>query len=324
MAIRLKTIVSLALTLAAIVVSSAASAVAGCPVEWMVLGVAQDAGIPQIGNPQDPAWQDQEQIQLPTAAVLIDHRDGSRYLFEATPAITRQLFILDQAAPAKSGPLGLSGVFVTHAHIGHYAGLMYFGREAAGAENLRVYAMPRMAEFLAGNGPWSQLVELGNIQLAPLAQREASGLAPELSVTPILVPHRDEYSETVAYVVNGPGRSLLFVPDIDSWEAGQSRDGFNINELITQVDYAFIDATFYSDHELPGRDMSKIPHPRVTASMDRFDAILTPAQRSRVHFIHFNHTNPIRDPRSSEHGQVLSRGYKVARQGQRVCLGVDP
>lgn len=311
-------------TLLLIVGSTAASAESVCPVEWVVLGVAQDAGIPQIGNPGDSAWQDLRQIQLPTAAALVDHRNGARYLFEATPAVTQQLQQLDRLAPGNGDPLGLSGVFLTHAHIGHYAGLMYFGHEAAGTQGLRVFAMPRMAKFLAGNGPWSQLLTLGNIALAPLGHRQPATLADGLSVTPIAVPHRDEYSETVAFRINGPSRSLLFVPDIDHWEAVQNRDTLNINKTLKQVDYAFVDATFYSDNELPGRDMSQIPHPRVKATMDRFDKVLTPAQRGRIYFIHFNHSNPIRDRHSAETREVLSRGYQVARSGQRLCLGTEP
>lgn len=306
-----------------IVGSIAAAQTPACSVEWVVLGVAQDAGIPQIGNPSDPAWGQPEQMGFPTSAAVVDHRNGARYLFEATPAVTQQLYHLDQIAPANADPLGLSAVFLTHAHIGHYAGLMYFGHEAAGTTNLRVFAMPRMAAFITGNGPWSQLVTLNNIRLAPLAHRQEVVLAEGLSVTPITVPHRDEFSETVAYHIAGPSRSLLFVPDINHWEMSENRDTLNINKRIRQVDYALVDASFYSDNELPGRDMSKIPHPRVTASMDRFDKILTPAQRGRVHFIHINHSNPIRDPHSPETQEVLSRGYQVARRGQRLCLSSD-
>ena len=42
--------------------------------------------------------------------------------------------------------------------MGHYSGLMHLGREAANTSKVPVYAMPRMLEFLAKNGPWNQLL----------------------------------------------------------------------------------------------------------------------------------------------------------------------
>ena len=78
--------------------------------------------------------------------------------------------------------------------------------------------MPRMAEFLKTNGPWSQLVELGNIDVFSIQDNQAvSVLHEEVSVTPLRVPHRDEFSETVGYRIEGPKRSALFIPDIDKW-----------------------------------------------------------------------------------------------------------
>ena len=41
----------------------------------------------------------------------------------------------------------LSGVFLTHAHIGHYTGLMNFGNEAMGTKELPVFCMPKMKSF---------------------------------------------------------------------------------------------------------------------------------------------------------------------------------
>ena len=291
-----------------------------CGMELFVLGAGQDAGAPQIGNVNDPAWADPALRMLPTSIGIVDHKRGERYLFEATPSITEQMYAFDQYAPPEKGQLGLSGVFVTHAHIGHYAGLIYFGREVAGAKNLPVYTMPRMAEFLRSNGPWAQLVDLENIKLEELHDQNLTVLSEDLSITPFRVPHRDEYSETVGFVIDAPLRSILFVPDIDSWQEWETDFDIRIEDMIKGVDVAYLDASFFDDNELPGRDMSQIPHPRVAASMDRFDS-LQAADRAKVHFIHFNHTNPTRDPASPETAEVLNRGYKIARRGDRLCLG---
>ncbi|MEM9233531.1 MAG: MBL fold metallo-hydrolase [Pseudomonadota bacterium] len=290
-----------------------------CKVEVIVLGVGQDAGIPQIGNSGDPAWKDERLKRKATSLALIDHRTDKRFLFEATPDIREQLVMLDAAAPSEEGSLGLSGVFLTHAHMGHYAGLLFFGFESASTTELPVYAMPRMAEYLAANGPWSQLVSFGNISLESLADREAMEIGEDLTVTPYRVPHRDEYSETVGFMIDTPDRRVLFVPDIDSWAEWETEFGIRIEDMVERVDYAFVDATFYDDNELPGRDMSKIPHPRVTRTMELFAASPL-ATRAKIRFIHYNHTNPIRFPDSPQYAAVKAGGYHIAEEGERLCM----
>ena len=289
---------------------------AECQRELVVLGAGQDAGAPKIGNPDDTGPR-----LLPASLALIDRQAGKRYLFDATPAITEQLAMLDAIAPPAQG-LGIDGIFLTHAHIGHYLGLAWLGREAAGASGVPVYAMPRMAEFLRGNGPWSQLVELGNIELVALGAGDAINaiaLRPDLVVVALPVPHRDEYSETVGFLAIQPESTFLYLPDIDSWEGWGGANGPFLNGMIAQSDHVFIDATFWDDNELPGRDMREIPHPRVTATMDLLQS-LPPEERAKVHFIHYNHTNPIRDPASPESAEVIARGFNVARAGDRHCL----
>lgn len=290
-----------------------------CMVQLHILGAGQDAGAPQIGNKADKAWQNESERLLATSLALTDLRTGSRYLFEATPDIREQLHTLDETVPPHHGSLGINGVFLTHAHIGHYAGLMFFGHESAGTQDIPVFAMPRMKAFLEKNGPWSQLVDYSNIKIQELTDQKAQSLGNGLNVIPIQVPHRDEYSETVAFIITGPSKSALFVPDIDSWDEWQADYGISIEELIQDVDLAFLDATFFDDFELPGRDMSKIPHPRVKHSIDRF-AKLRKEHHSKVHFIHFNHSNPIRFETSEEHQYVLDQGFNIAKRGQQFCL----
>lgn len=299
----------------ALAIPSAASAqdAAQCSLELVVLGAGQDAGAPQIGNAADDGpelW--------PSSLAVVDRARGERFLFDATPAITDQLALLDEMAPPDHG-LGIDGLFLTHAHIGHYLGLAWLGREAAGADGVPVYAMPRMAEFLRSNGPWSQLVDLGNIELRDLAGGDVQAITDHFGVWAIEVPHRDEYSETVGFVVMSPGKTALYVPDIDSWEDFAAASPLNLPALIAAVDHAFIDATFWDDDELPGRDMSEIPHPRVAATMAML-ADLPDSERAKVNFIHYNHTNPIRDPASAESREVAARGFAVARRGDRHCL----
>ncbi|MEE1878080.1 MBL fold metallo-hydrolase [Altererythrobacter litoralis] len=285
-----------------------------CERELVVLGAGQDAGAPQIGNGDDG-----KPRLLPSSLALIDRASGKRYLFDATPAITEQLAALDAIEPPKAG-LGIDGIFLTHAHIGHYLGLAWLGREAAGAKEVPVYTMPRMAEFLRSNGPWSQLVELGNIELRRVGDQAITSLdLGRLRVMPYIVPHRDEYSETAGFMFFAGRKSVHYIPDIDSWTHFTYGDHSALFEIIKSGRLLFIDATFWDDNELPGRDMSEIPHPRVKSTMDMLQH-LPPEERAKVHFIHYNHTNPIRDPASAESREVAERGFGVAREGDRFCL----
>jgi len=290
-----------------------------CSIELIVLGIGQDAGAPQIGYKDDPAWIDPSLRLLPTSIAIVDHDSSERVLFEATPSMTDQLQVLDDMSERSNTSLGIDGVFLTHAHIGHYAGLIYFGREAAGASNVPVYVMPRFKDYLSANGPWDQLVDLGNISLSDLEDQQSVSPIKSVQVTPFQVPHRDEYSETVGYKIETAGKDVFFVPDIDSWEEWETDFKIKIKDMVSSVDYAFLDATFFDDHELPGRDMSKIPHPRVIDSMDRLQH-LSETKRKGVHFIHMNHSNPIRFENSDETKSVLSRGFSIAREGQKLCL----
>jgi|TARA_B110000908_G_C10217499_1_gene433532 pyrroloquinoline quinone biosynthesis protein B len=280
-----------------------------------ILGVAQDAGFPQsscFAPHCMPGWKDKMLRRGATSLAVIDPTAKSKVLFEATPQLPSQLYDLHNEAP--DGEYSLDGVFLTHAHIGHYAGLMFFGHEAQGASEIPVYAMPRMAEFIRDNGPWSQLVTLKNIELRDLKNQQGNKF-PNLIVTPFLVPHRDEFSETVGYRIEGPNKTAIFIPDINKWDVWEQ----DIAQLVRSVDYALLDATFYADGELGNRDMSQIPHPFVSQSMATFDH-LSPEDKNKVWFIHLNHTNPLLNSQSSESKYVRSQGYNIAAEGDRLPL----
>ena len=294
-----------------------AQTAAPCAVELIVLGVAQDGGAPQMGHAEDPAWRDASLRRLATSLGVVDRLSGQRLMFEATPDMREQLYRLDQAMPVEARP-GLDAIFLSHAHIGHYTGLMFLGHESMGAQDVPVHAMPRMSAFLETNGPWSQLVRYENIALEPMTTGEPVVLD-RVMVTPFEVPHRQEFSEVVGYRIEGPERSALFIPDIDSWEEWEGL-GTRIEDMLASVDVAYLDATFYANGEIPGRDMSGFPHPFITHSMQRF-AALPVAERAKVRFIHFNHTNAVRFPDAPERALVEAAGFGLADEGERFCLG---
>lgn len=282
----------------------------------VVLGIAQDGGVPQAGD-RDPAHWDPQARRHVVCLGLVDPQSSQRWMIEATPDFPEQLHALDQMAPRPDVP-GLDGIFLTHAHVGHYTGLFHLGLEVLGAHAVPVYAMPRMQEFLRRNGPWEMLVRRRHIELRALADGVSVQLDSRLTLVPLRVPHRQEYSEVVAFRITGPRRSLLFLPDIDRWEDLDAA-GAHIEAWIAAVDVAYLDGTFYADGEVPGRDMSAFPHPRILRSMARF-AALPARERAKIHFIHLNHTNAALDPAADERRNIETLGFHVAEEMERVDL----
>ncbi|GAB5519885.1 MAG: hypothetical protein RhofKO_21360 [Rhodothermales bacterium] len=284
----------------------------------IVLGIGQDGGVPQAGNTADTGWEEPAKQRRVVSLALVDPVTKQRWLFEATPDLPEQLHHLDRVLPVQAPKPGLDGVFLTHAHMGHYTGLMYFGHEVMGAQQVPVYAMPRMADYLRSNGPWSQLVRYDNIDLQILSADSTVQLNERLRVTPLRVPHRQEFSEVVGYRIEGPSASALFIPDIDSWEEWDA-EGTRIEDEIAKVDVAYLDATFYANGEIPGRDMSGFPHPFITHSMARF-ANLPASEKAKVRFIHLNHTNPALWEGTEARTAIAEQGFRVADEGEWIGL----
>jgi len=286
----------------------------------VILGTAQDGGCPQAGC-RGPccaaAWDDPARRRLVACAAVVDPATGARWMIDATPDFRDQLRILDTLAPAVESP-GLAGIFLTHAHVGHYAGLLHLGREVIGARSVPVYAMPRMAAFLRSHAPWRDLVAQGNIALRDLADGVPVTVAARTVVAPFAVPHRDEHSETVGFRIRGPRRGVVYLPDIDGWEAWEAA-GNRVEDVVTASDAAYLDGTFYSGGDLPERSIAGIPHPLIEATIRRLVGL--PAdQRAKVRFIHLNHSNPVLVRDGVAARAVAAAGFGLAEALDRVDL----
>ena len=280
----------------------------------VITGVAQDAGYPQPGCTKACCmafYSGKTEKQNVVSLALIDEQSQDYILFEATRDMNGQLQLIQPYLTKKQQQP--AAIFLTHAHIGHYTGLMYFGREAMNSSNVPVYTLPRFNDFLRNNGPWSQLVSLQNIVLHSMQPESIVRLRENVAVTALQVPHRDEFSETAGFIIQSKKKKLLFIPDIDKW----SKWNRNIIELVQSVDYALIDATFYKNGELSNRNMNDIPHPFAEESMQLFSQ-LDPVQKKKILFIHFNHTNPLLQKNSKAQLEVKQAGFAVAEQGQRI------
>ncbi|MCI0451338.1 MAG: MBL fold metallo-hydrolase [Candidatus Latescibacteria bacterium] len=264
--------------------------------ELVVLGIAQDGGMPHPGCAKSPCTDvhaGTRRAEKVSCLGLVDRESGAAYLFDATPDFPAQLQALTGGQPP-------DGIFLTHAHIGHYTGLMYLGKESMAAKSVPVYGTARMTSFLETNGPWSLLVKEKYIEPHVLTPEVAVELPGGVRVTPMLVPHRDEFTDTVGYLIEGPRAKALFIPDIDKWEKWDR----SLRELADKVDVLLVDGTFASMDELPGRDITQVPHPLMSETR----ALLAGA-RAKLWFIHLNHSNPA----------IVGRA-DVAREGTRFPL----
>lgn len=283
----------------------------------LVLGTLQDAGSPHIACKKECCaglFKKPNPSRKVVSLGVIDHENQQTFLFDATPDIAEQVKLLKRNASWEADELP-NGIFLTHAHIGHYSGLMYLGKEATNAQSVPTYVMPKMKGFLEENGPWSQLVSEKNIVLHLIENQIEISPTSNLKVIPFEVPHRDEFSETVGYKIIGPTKSALFIPDIDKW----GKWGTDITDEIAKVNYAFLDGAFFDGDELNTRDISQIPHPFVIESMALF-GMLPASEKKKIHFMHFNHTNPLLDSESEQSMKVLKNGFKIARINQRIGL----
>eukprot|EP01104_Vermistella_antarctica_P015568 TRINITY_DN5141_c0_g1_i1.p1 TRINITY_DN5141_c0_g1~~TRINITY_DN5141_c0_g1_i1.p1 ORF type:complete len:444 (+),score=121.66 TRINITY_DN5141_c0_g1_i1:170-1501(+) len=223
----------------------------------LILGVAQDAGYPHPGCHMEccrgiSADKDKKRV---SSVGVVDSSTKQRWLLDCSPDIKDQLRLIDRRCTIpERRPDYLAGVFLTHGHTGHYSGLTAFGKEAMNTKDLPVYVMPRMAEFIGANKPWSTLVKNGNIKLIIMQPDIPVQLNERLSLTPFLVPHRDEDTETVGFRVEGPARSLIYIPDIDSWDqwGDEALPGAKLVEVVEDCDYALLDGTFFDSDELSG------------------------------------------------------------------------
>jgi pyrroloquinoline quinone biosynthesis protein B len=279
----------------------------------LVLGLSQDAGFPQAGCSKECCrsfWQAKSKRVFVSSLAIIEPKEKSYWLIDCGPDIKEQIILCNNYFKREELLLP-KGIFLTHAHIGHYSGLMHFGMEAMDSRDIPVYVLPRMKLFIENSGPWSQLVERKNIVLKEMKPNSRIRLENGIEIVPFLVPHRDEYSETCGFEISSKKKKVVFLPDIDKWKKWD----VSLSKMVSSVNIAYLDGTFYSGKELPGRDMNEIQHPLVLESMELLQGMESLAKQ-RVRFIHFNHTNPLLNPNSQEFKDVQSKGFGVARQGE--------
>jgi pyrroloquinoline quinone biosynthesis protein B len=264
-----------------------------------VLGTAQDGGFPHSGCAcaSCAAAREDPRLRRCVSCIGVVGVSGRCLLVDATPDFGDQVAALAREA-GRERP-GVDGIVLTHAHIGHYLGLAFLGREAMSTQGVVVHCTARMGQFLRENRPWSHLLERGEIELDTL--EPGSPLTFDgIEIHAFLTPHRAEDTDTIGLEIRGPTRTLVYVSDSDVFPPP-------LEARIRAADVALIDGTFYDREELPHREILAIKHPFVVETVERFADAPT-----AIHFIHLNHTNAL----LSGDPPALPDGFAVAHEGQ--------
>jgi pyrroloquinoline quinone biosynthesis protein B len=286
-----------------------------------ILGIAQDGGLPHAACscPRCDAARKDPTLSSPVASLGIITPDAQKaYLIDASPDIIEQLDAMSDVRDLEAKRVDrtpVDGIFLTHAHMGHYLGLAHLGFEAINTRALPLWASASMASFLKQNAPWSQLIELKNLEMRPFKDGDVVTLDEGVEVKAVHVPHRAEYTDTFAFIMKGTRKSVLYVPDISPWH----KLNRPLADLFAHVDVALVDGTFYSGDELPGRDTQEIGHPLIVDTMELLQSRVD-AGTLKVYFVHLNHSNPALDPNSEEREHLESRGFFVGWPGMEFEL----
>jgi pyrroloquinoline quinone biosynthesis protein B len=288
----------------------------------LVLGSVQDGGFPQAGCYTGLCDHGRElhrggRGRFVTSLALVEPEAERFWLVDATPDITRQMDLIEEPSfRRRAGERRpFDGIFLTHAHIGHYLGLALLGNEGLGIRDTPVYCTESMAAFLEGNAPWNLMIRQERIRPMPRATDAWHRISDALEVRLLEVPHRNEFADTVALHIRGPWASLLYIPDIDAWERWE-RD---LAREVESVDVALLDASFWSLDELPGRPVEEVPHPLATRTMDLLQDVAD-RRGTRIVLTHLNNSNPALLEDGPQAAEVARRGFEIAREGMSFAL----
>ena len=105
----------------------------------------------------------------------------------------------------------------------------------------------RCKHFLRTIAPGINYYRLVTLRYLACQDSKEIKLTRDIYIEPFLVPHRDEFSETVGYRIVSQNRSLVYIPDIDKW----SKWDQDIFKVVLHTDYALLDGTFIHPMRYP-------------------------------------------------------------------------
>lgn len=260
-----------------------------------ILGNVQDGGVPHLGCSCEvcEAAREDANKQKYVGAMLVKENgeeDSIQYLIDASPDIRYQI----------KGEY-LDGVFLSHGHLGHTGGILYFGTEALDTDGLAVHCTPEMRNFLMNNDPYRLLVDRGQIDIQEFDNEERINVQGGW-IEPRHVLHRYVTTDTTSFMIKGDEKKLYYLSDIDEWTD-------DAKESVREADIAVVDGTFWSKEEIERYE--EVPHPTIQDTMEEFEG-----DDVEIHFTHLNHTNPVLREESEERKEVEENGFGVVERGQ--------
>jgi pyrroloquinoline quinone biosynthesis protein B len=277
----------------------------------VILGIAQDGGVPHPNCYCETcnSFSAKNKQLSPSSIAVID--DTQLHLIDITRDLNRQLRMIPKQ-------MEVSDIWLTHGHLGHIDGMGLFGKEAIDAKGIIVHASESMTELINNTPRWRSLIDFGTFIIHPFTSNKTIQTSEFLSITPIPVPHRNEWTDTHAFIIKGKEKSILYLPDHDTWEETLESLGketiFEWFESL-EVDIFFIDGTFWSSNEL--KRQNEVPHPPILETIQRLN---NSNKRFDVRFIHLNHSNPLLNPESKETKILQDSGYKICVEGEIFLL----
>jgi len=287
-----------------------------------ILGTAQDGGIPQAGCSCQrclDAHRDLKLRKYPVSLGILGV-DGTKHIIEITKNLSEQLVIW---TPEKNDLFIPETVSITHLHLGHIEGIGQLGKPVMGLREVDVYLSPKNKDVFDNRSDIVLMEDEGNIRTHsknfyhPFEPKDGCGFSLQF----IPIPHRSELGDNAAIIIKVEGKSILFMPDQDSWsDTLDYHSKENIRDFLKMfdIDEALIDGTFWSMDELPRRDISKIPHPTIQETIQ-----LLGRKREgdpEISFLHLNHSNPVNDLGSEQRKVVEENGWKISEIGDVLKL----
>jgi pyrroloquinoline quinone biosynthesis protein B len=287
-----------------------------------ILGTAQDGGIPQAGCSCQrclDAHRDLKLRKYPVSLGILGV-DGTKHIIEITKNLSEQLVIW---TPDKNELFIPETVSITHLHLGHVEGIGQLGKPVMGLREVDVYLSPKNKDVFDNRSDIVLMEDEGNIRTHsknfyhPFEPKDGCGFSLQF----IPIPHRSELGDNAAIIIKAEGKSILFMPDQDSWsDTLDYHSKENIRDFLKMfdIDEALIDGTFWNMNELPRRDISKIPHPTIQETIQ-----LLGSKREgdpEISFLHLNHSNPVNDLGSEQRKVVEENGWKISEIGDVLKL----
>ncbi|WP_158887050.1 pyrroloquinoline quinone biosynthesis protein PqqB [Amycolatopsis anabasis] len=252
------------------------------------------------------------------------------YLVNAAPDLRAQILATPELA-AGPGPRDtpIRGALLTDAELDHTLGLLLL----RGAAGLRVWAPKAVLHAVRDEFPLREIVDAyGAWDWLPVESEVDIGDL-RVSVLPVSDKH-PKYAATstvdgpwvVAYRIEDPatGGVLVYAPCLADWPPG-------FDEFASGASYALIDGTFYAAAEMSGATrsgvadgvqhaMGHLPIAGDHGSLARIRRALPGHRGVRWAYTHLNNTNPLVDPATPEHAEVLTFNIDLPPDGTRLDL----